>query len=191
MRHILLSFVILLLFAPAISGQADTLVNGQSAPVPSVNKLSIRFQAGTYMSLMPGYGTTYGAFGGPVLYYPVSKRFFLSGGIMASSGIYRKIPFNTEYHLQNNPSQTSFNLYSTAGYHASESLTFYGTGIYRINNLPVPHDQLKLSFNEYELGTIFRLGRNVTFQASFRFSDHKNNYLFAPGYPGFNFPPFY
>jgi hypothetical protein len=186
MRFLIANILLLLLTVTVIKAQPDS-ASFKPLDVASSKKPVTGFQAGTFMSVIPSYGAAYGFFVGPTVYYPLSKKFFVSGGITASSMIFLAFIPEGEHTFRARPSLNSLDFTATAGYHATGALLFYGSGTRRINLLQVPQDELNLSFNEYELGTMFRFGNNVTFQASFRFSD-RGNYLFSPFYSGFNHP---
>ena len=129
---------------------------------------------------MKGYGSGMALYAAPMYTMPLSDRWSLHGGVIASQ--YQG--FNTfpgsmpgEYFMPR--SFTSLSLFAAASYRMSDRLVFHGAGIKRLVSAPdspfTPYPMDNLS-----LGATYKLGDNITIGASI----HMNNSMYGNGYYG-------
>ena len=125
---------------------------------------------------MPSFGGNMNMFASPSVSIPLSKRFSVEGGILASTSI---LPGFTP--LEMNHSVRNFNslsIYGSTIYQVTPKLTVYGTGIRQLMNTKLPFPYSPFNQNSFSVGSYLKLGNNITIGASFKMSD--NNYFYSP-----------
>lgn len=140
-------------------------------------KFKIRYQLGTEYSIVPKTTGMYRFYGGPELFYPVSERFSLSTGVLVNR--YLGYPGVGSSDLQA-PGLTSLGFYGSAAYSLSPDLLLFGTGTRHQILTPGYKGFFPQSYNEFEAGAVYRLGKNVRFGASVRFTSPNNYFAYPP-----------
>jgi hypothetical protein len=140
---------------------------------------------GTSFSYMKGYGSGMSFYAAPTYTLPLSDRWSLHGGLIASSytGL-NSNPYNE--HSLSNPSISSFALFVAASYRMSERLILHGTGVKQLANSAVPPLMAYPSDN-LSFGATYMLGDNISIGATIQMNRGNGYYPGSP-FQGSRYP---
>jgi len=145
---------------------------------------SFNVTIGTSYSYMKGYGSGMAFFAAPTYTMPLSDKWSLHGGVVATQYQSFNGSAPLETFLPN--SFSSFSVFVAASYKMNERLILHGTGVKQLISAPVtpftPYPMDNLS-----LGATYKLGDNITIGASIHmnkgrgyYSTPMNGYMFQP-----------
>ncbi|MCK4750846.1 MAG: hypothetical protein KAT15_27500 [Bacteroidales bacterium] len=148
---------------------------------------SWNFSVGTSYSYMKGYGSGMMFFAAPTYTMPLSDKWALHGGMIASQYYSSGSIQSGEILLPG--SFSSLAMFAAASYRMNDRLVFHGTGVKHLLSAPVtpftPYPMDNLS-----LGAIYRLGNNITIGASIHMNNGRGYYSTPFGGHSFQ-SPFY
>ena len=160
----------------------ETTTFGKETASEKERKGHWNFSVGTSFSYMKGYGSGMSLYAAPTFTLPLSDRWSVHGGLVASQyqgfngGMTVGMPGVMGGEMFMPSSFTSLAVFASASYRMSDRLILHGTGVKQLMSAPVtpftPYPMDNLS-----LGAIYKLGDNVTIGATI----HMNNGSYGPG----------
>lgn len=156
----------------------EMLVEGKKLPA------YFNVSLGTSYSYMKGYGSGMAFFAAPSYTLPLTNRWSLHGGLIATQ--YQSFNGTMPQESFYPNSFSSFSVFVAASYQMSERLVLHGTGVKQLISAPVspltPYPMDNLS-----LGATYKLGDNISIGASIHlnkgqgyYSTPMNGYMFQP-----------
>jgi len=140
---------------PGDAVQEATLDHG----TPGFWNLSV----GTGFSTMKGYGPGMGFYAAPAYTVPLSSRWALHGGLLATHVTGFSAPAGLEYRTPE--PYTGLALFAAASYRMNERLILHGSGVKQLVATP-PTPLTPFSGDHLSLGATYRLGNNITIGAT-------------------------
>ena len=144
----------------------------------SLFKPRFHLNLGSNYFYMPSFGGNMNMFASPSVSIPLSKKFSVEAGILASSSMLQGFtPFEMNHSARN---FNSLSIYGSTFYQVTPKLTLYGTGIRQLMNTKIPYPYSPMNKNSFSVGSYLKLGNNITIGASFSMSDSYNFYYPYP-----------
>jgi len=145
---------------------------------------SFNVSLGTSFSYMQGYGSGMAFFAAPTYTLPLSDRWSLHGGIIATQ--YQSFNGTMSQEFFYPASFSSLSVFVAASYQMSDRLVLHGTGVKQLMSAPVtpftPYPMDNLS-----LGATYKLGDNLTIGATIHLNNGQgyystpfNGYMYQP-----------
>ncbi|MEN8203598.1 MAG: hypothetical protein ABFS28_13460 [Bacteroidota bacterium] len=147
---------------------------------------SFNVSLGSSYSYMKGYGSGMAFFAAPTYTLPLTNRWSLHGGLIATryQGFNGTAP--QESFFPN--SFSSFAVFVAGSYQMSDRLVLHGTGVKQLISAPVT-PLTPYPMNNLSLGATYKLGNNLTIGATIHinngygyYSTPMNGYMFQPPY---------
>ncbi len=165
----------IVLFISSLSVGQD-MKNISSGEEIKLFKPKFNLNIGSSFSYLPSIGSGMNMFAAPSFSMPLSKRIFMEGGIIVSTNTLPGLPsYETNFPARN---FSSLAIYGTSLYQLSPRLTIYGSAIRQLVNTKLPFPYSPMNQNSFSIGSILRLGNNITVGASVNMSD--NRYFYSP-----------
>lgn len=168
--------------------EEETVAEQKEADLDSENTPgSWNFSVGTSYSYMKGYGSGMMFYAAPTYTLPITNRWALHGGVIASQ-YYSTLSYQTgESALPG--SFSSLAMFAAASYQMSDRLVLHGTGVKSLVSAPTtpftPYSMDHLSF-----GATYKLGNNFSIGATIHMNNGNGSY--STPFGGHTFPsPFY
>ena len=159
--------------------QVDPEGDEQAALKKESKSGSWNMSVGTSFSYMKGYGSGMGFYAAPTYTLPLSNRWSVHGGLVASHFTGFNTPGTGE--LQNPGTTSSLAIFAAASYRMNERLVLHGAGVKQLVTAypslyaPYPMDNLSL-------GATYKLGNNVSIGASISINQGRGYYNGSPFY---------
>jgi len=199
MKHIGGIVLIFCLMSPAFSQSAEEEVvrlksEGQHTEldenqIPREEKKGgLGLSMGTSYSWMQGYGSVMGYSIMPTYTYPLSSKWALHGGLIASTyyGL-NQIPVGEG--IYGNPSMSSLALFGAASYKMTDRLVLHGAGVKQLLSMP-GQAMPSYSVDNLSLGATYHFGNNFSIGASVHFRNGPSYGSFYGGPHYGSFSPF-
>lgn len=143
----------------------------------SAGKGTFHLSAGTGFSYMKGYGSGIRSYIAPVYTLPLSQRWELTGGIIASNYHgFQPVP-RSEYGWD--ASCSSLALFAAATYRMNDRIILHGTGIKQLIQ-PPPMSFTPYPMDQISLGATYRITDNLSIGASVHVLQNGNYSHFPP-----------
>ena len=157
--------------------QADPGAEGEARSEKGAIPGSWNMSVGTSFSYMKGYGSGMGFYAAPTYTLPLTNRWSLHGGLVASHFTGFSTPGAGE--SQTPGTYSSLAVFGAASYRMNERLVLHGAGVKQLVTAPTsplaPYPMDNLS-----LGATYWLGNNVSIGASVSFNQGRGYYGGSP-----------
>jgi hypothetical protein len=134
---------------------------------------------GTSFTAMSGFGSGMGFYAAPTYTLPLSDRWSVHGGVIASYFTGLTAPGGGEMKLPT--SYSSLALFAAASYRMSDRLVLHGAGFKQLVAAP-PSPLTPYPMDHLTLGATYRLGNNITIGAAVQMNQGHGYYVGSPFY---------
>lgn len=164
--------------------QPGTLEEGEEAEVESreARTSNWNLSVGTSFSYMQGLGSGMGFYAAPTYTLPLTSRWSLHAGMVASTFTMMNAPTGLE--TQGPSGFSSLSLFAAASYQATERLVIHGAGVKQLITSPAS-PMTSYPIDNFSLGATYKLGDNITIGASVQVR-HGYGYGYGAGSPYYN-----
>jgi hypothetical protein len=134
---------------------------------------------GTSFTAVSGFGSGMGFYAAPTYTLPLSDRWSVHGGVIASYFTGLTAPGPGEMQLPT--SYSSLALFAAASYRMSDRLVLHGAGFKQLLAAP-PSPLTPYPMDHLTFGASYRLGNNITIGAAVQMNQGQGYYVSSPFY---------
>ena len=158
-----------------------------SGDVQSDRKGNLGLSVGTGYSFSRGYGSGMMFYAAPAYTMPLSNRWSLHAGFIASH--YQGLHPGMYAEGLMTPNYNSLAVFAAASYRMNDKLVLHGTGVKRLVSAPIT-PYTPYSMDHISLGATYKIGNNLTIGATIHLNNGQG--MYAHPYNGYHFnSPFF
>jgi hypothetical protein len=148
---------------------------------------SWNLSVGTGFSYMKGYGSGIGFFAAPTYTVPLSGRWALHGGLLATHVTGFNAPAGLDYRTPD--AFSGLAVFAAASYRMNDRLILHGSGVKQLVATP-PTPLTPYTGDHLSLGATYRLGNNITIGATLHMRNGQGYYHTSPFQDSYLASPF-